>query len=355
MACEKVLTIGIPTFNRSNSLERLIKDLQSQILNSRLAEQIEILVSDNNSTDRTQALVKAFIHDNPSIKIIFNRNKNNLGSDANFLKVLSLANTRFCWIFSDDDSILDGSLKILVDTLKQSDPAVGFVCTNYYIDTSSNLTGFHRVGNNSYANLSEFSLESNISFSMITACIFNKEVVKKHLDKFENYLNTGYPHLFWLIICAQDNISMTLIREPLFRVNSQSVREKRLSGREVNDQEFYMNAHLSFVRFMKELSQFERRYTGLRLAIKRVRIVEDENINQIMYHKMCFGYKYVQKYPKYIVRMGSMLRFSPIFYFLHIPLLILPAFVSRLGIPCRWWYLSNRAKLKRMVLRLWAA
>jgi hypothetical protein len=298
--------------------------------------------------------MEGFIRNNPSLKTIYIKNNNNIGSDANFLKVLSTSKTKYCWIFSDDDSILEGSLKILTDTLEQSDLHIGFICSNYYISTSSDRTAFNRIGDDLYSNLCEFSIESNIGFSMISACIFKKEVVDRHLDKFKDFLNTGYPHLFWIMICAQHDTSMKLMREPLFRVNSPSVSERRLSGREDNDNEFYMNSHLSFLRFMKSLSRLNRPFGSIGLAIKKIRIIEDENINQVMYHKMCFGYKYVSKYPEYIFRMWSALKFSPIFYLLHIPLLLLPASVSKLGIPLRCRYLIHRGNLKRLVSRFWA-
>jgi len=92
-----LVTIAIPTYNRAgkyleNTLERAVK--QSY-------ENIEILVSDNCSTDHTPEIVKSF--SDPRIK--FFRQKENLGAFGNWNFLLKEAKGDYFHMYHDDDAI----------------------------------------------------------------------------------------------------------------------------------------------------------------------------------------------------------------------------------------------------------
>lgn len=92
-----LVTIGIPTFNRANSY--LKKALESAVKQTYL--NIEIVVSDNCSTDNTETVVKGF---NDS-RIRYFKQKENIGPYKNFNFCLHQANGEFFLILSDDDLI----------------------------------------------------------------------------------------------------------------------------------------------------------------------------------------------------------------------------------------------------------
>ena len=54
---EKILTIAIPTYNGSKTVGRLLDSIYGQLNNS---DCVEVLVSDNASTDKTADLVKMY-------------------------------------------------------------------------------------------------------------------------------------------------------------------------------------------------------------------------------------------------------------------------------------------------------
>ena len=95
-------TLGfcIPTWNRERQLRECLDHLIA------LAEPhgIPIYVSDNASEydfDRLIAEARArYPH------IVARRNPTNLGMGANFIRVVELAQTRFAWLFSDDDRLV---------------------------------------------------------------------------------------------------------------------------------------------------------------------------------------------------------------------------------------------------------
>ena len=60
MAHNKILTVGIPTWNRCELLKDLLDQLTVQISEWKLEDNIEVLISNNGSEDDTENLVKSY-------------------------------------------------------------------------------------------------------------------------------------------------------------------------------------------------------------------------------------------------------------------------------------------------------
>jgi glycosyltransferase involved in cell wall biosynthesis len=89
-------SIVIPTYNRAGLLRRVLRSLQDQKF-----EDVEIIVSDNASTDDTPAVVREFGYE----ELQYYRQESNIGPAANFESALSHA--RGCYvIFHQDDDLL---------------------------------------------------------------------------------------------------------------------------------------------------------------------------------------------------------------------------------------------------------
>ena len=94
-----LVSIGIPTYNRANSyLKKAIADAQSQTYPN-----IEIIISDNCSSDNTEEVVRSF----PDSKIRYYRQKVNIGPNNNFNFCLNQARGEYFLLFQDDDLIDD--------------------------------------------------------------------------------------------------------------------------------------------------------------------------------------------------------------------------------------------------------
>lgn len=95
------ITIGIPTFNRAGKLKTALESVLKQSY-----QNLDILVSDNNSTDDTSSLVESYA--SRDSRIIYNKHDNNIGAIANFLSLYKRnSNKYFMWLSDDDylDSI----------------------------------------------------------------------------------------------------------------------------------------------------------------------------------------------------------------------------------------------------------
>lgn len=123
MNSKYLLTIAIPTYNRAETLEKIIIQLGKEKEKSFL-----ILISDDNSSDNTEAVVKKYQKHLPNL--IYHKNKSNLGYSGNVCKLYELASTRYIWFLCDDDTVLPGAVAKIISAISKYKPRVSiFNCT----------------------------------------------------------------------------------------------------------------------------------------------------------------------------------------------------------------------------------
>jgi len=110
---QKTLSICIPTWNRSDKLDRILQSIQTEAKG--LENEIEICISSNGSTDNTDNVVSAWAKKLP---IKYRKNDHNTGFDFNMLSVLKMAGGEYCWILGDDDALTDGAVKKLLEDIQ---------------------------------------------------------------------------------------------------------------------------------------------------------------------------------------------------------------------------------------------
>jgi len=110
-----LLSICIPTINRAMYLEQTLINItaDNNFINT---NNIEIVISDNNSEDNTEEICKSFVDKFPD-KIRYFRQKENIG-DKNFIEVLKLANGEFAKLSNDTVCYKDGALHTILGILK---------------------------------------------------------------------------------------------------------------------------------------------------------------------------------------------------------------------------------------------
>ena len=111
------LTVAIPTYNRSQYLRKVLEQLHKEKNQS-----FKVIVSDNNSLDDTEIVIKKYQKIMPNL--IYNKNKENIGFSGNFLKLYELAKTRYIWFLSDDEEVLTGAIDKILEALKRYRPVV---------------------------------------------------------------------------------------------------------------------------------------------------------------------------------------------------------------------------------------
>ncbi|MFD0717404.1 glycosyltransferase [Paenibacillus sp. GCM10027626] len=107
-----LLSICIPTYNRAPHLDNCLQSIYSQIGNNEL---IEVIVSDNASTDETAEVAYRYASCYSNMKVV--RNDENIGADPNIFQVMNLAQGKFIKLQGDDDFYVDGTLLPLLHVL----------------------------------------------------------------------------------------------------------------------------------------------------------------------------------------------------------------------------------------------
>jgi len=112
----KLLTIAIPTYNRAALLDKQLAWLAQAIKG--FEDECEILVSDNCSTDNTQAVIEKWQTTLSNITFKSNKNHQNLGVVKNIMYCLSSATTKYVWTIGDDDPIQDRAISYVISKLR---------------------------------------------------------------------------------------------------------------------------------------------------------------------------------------------------------------------------------------------
>ena len=139
MSHKKLLTISIPTWNRSNLIKELLDELIAQVINYNLSGEIEILVSNNGSEDNTHEVLKELL--TKYSFITYNRNPVNIGANPNVMKSMQMASSEYLIFLGDDDRIKGGSLSGVIDFLKtHQDAGVVIDSSDFKKKTEEQLT-----------------------------------------------------------------------------------------------------------------------------------------------------------------------------------------------------------------------
>lgn len=123
-----LITIAIPTYNRSATLEKIILQLKRET-----NQDFTLLISDDHSPDNTEKMLKKYQKQMPNL--FYHRNEKNLGYSGNVCRLYEIASTRYIWFVCDDDTIIPGAVDKIISSLKKYEPVVAvFNCrwTNAY-------------------------------------------------------------------------------------------------------------------------------------------------------------------------------------------------------------------------------
>jgi acetyltransferase-like isoleucine patch superfamily enzyme/glycosyltransferase involved in cell wall biosynthesis len=202
------LSICIPTYNRSKFLRSNLLSIYNQL--DVTDNSIEIIVSNNCSTDDTAEVVKPYLS---NLNFFYHQQSENLGLVKNVLKVVNeYAKGDFCWIVGDDDFILPGALKNVLDIL-DANKDIDFIyakimqidLAEYYKYNQPFHSGMISIDNTiKYKRIEKWEELLTPDYSLIfmgelMGAIFRREIWKSHQlsnieHPFLSTLETSYPH-----------------------------------------------------------------------------------------------------------------------------------------------------------------
>ncbi len=122
---EPVLSICILTYNRERTLRETLDSILPQVQGM---SEVDVLVSDNASTDGTPQLVQGYMARYPNLR--YHRNAANLKVDGNIVACVKNARGEYISFFSDDDIALPGNYAAILREIAARRPAI--ICLNHY-------------------------------------------------------------------------------------------------------------------------------------------------------------------------------------------------------------------------------
>lgn len=130
------ISVCIPTYNRAAHLTNCLHSME--LWCEHFGTGFEICVSDNCSTDDTEAVVRRA---QASMPIKYRKNADNLGIPRNFLNVVDMAEGDFVWLVGDDDLLVPDAIRRLL-TLIAEHPNVDYFYVNAYHLTTEYVRAF---------------------------------------------------------------------------------------------------------------------------------------------------------------------------------------------------------------------
>ena len=111
-----LLTIGIPTYNRSKHLRKLLAHLCPAVGND---PRVEICISDNDSPDDTKDVVKPYLETYDNVR--YHKNDENIGGDNNIFQIYRTARGKFVIAHGDDDGVVNDVWAKVLNVISQDE------------------------------------------------------------------------------------------------------------------------------------------------------------------------------------------------------------------------------------------
>lgn len=230
MSKNVLLSVCIPTYNRSNCLKQCL----DSIINQEWFDEnsIEIVISDNASTDNTTELVKTYQEKYKNI--IYIRNNENLWFDRNLDNAITNANWKYCLIIWDDDWFFEWALIKVLNILKTNNNSF-YISNSWWFDIklkekitlSPNLNFKDELTN--YKKLSDFIISLSNKpihtvwyFWWMSWQIFLREKWN-NCEKKESYIWSLVIHLHTLLDIMK-NEKFWIIWTPIIKARADNVR-----------------------------------------------------------------------------------------------------------------------------------
>ncbi len=170
-----ILSICIPTYNRENSIKQTLEKLCAIVNN----KDIEIVISDNCSTDNTKSICNFF--SNKFDNIVYYCQKENIGPDKNFEFVLTHAKGKYRWLLGDGLFIDKINLSLLLNYVVSED--VDLIVLGEKERNSSDKEKIYYDGN-------ELLKEIGWHLTWISVLVFNERVINN--SDFKRYYESNF-------------------------------------------------------------------------------------------------------------------------------------------------------------------
>lgn len=301
------LSVAIPTYNGAKYIREALDSIIAQL--DDITEKIEIVVSDNASTDGTEEIIREYVKKYPSI-VSYYKNENNVGFDRNVDLIFKRAKGEYVWLLSDDDTLKEKSILIFLDKLnKYKNPSI--LLLNYSECDVNMNERLHRyrldIHKDVYCEDGDiFFQESKFLFGLISSLVIKRlEWNQSNIDK---YIGGGFVHVGAIVEILKNQPSVII---------SNKLVNLRIGNPRYSSPASFLYPGFNLIKIfqgMKSLGYEKKTYEYLigNMYKANLKAVIEAN-SQGLKNKKNIVINMIKCYKKY-----------PLFWLIHLPLLITP-------------------------------
>jgi len=206
-----LLTIGIPTYNRAKYLDRCLNSILTQF--DDVKQDIEIIIANNASSDHTKEIIDRYTE---KLDIDYYERETNLGPDSTSSLCFDKAKGKYVWVLGDDEYLINGSLRIIVDLLKNKNYGDVYLhCIPFHREEDVDETPVKEAKVSTYNNPVNFVKKIHYYATFISGNIINKSILPETFDH-QKFMHTNIVQIGWTIkaiFAANENL---YVETPLF-------------------------------------------------------------------------------------------------------------------------------------------
>ena len=253
-----MITVIIPTYNRSKLLNQTIQNVLQQSY-----QPSSIIIIDDCSTDNTESVVKSYQNNS----LCYIKNQKRLGTTQSRIKGLKLTKTKWIAFLDDDDKWHINKLKLQYEKIKLN--KADFVISDYYIN-------HFNKSKSRYVSMEKFALNYNKNIisspgPFFQCCLFSRHFLIKNIDLFDERSEPSEDWDFFISI-AHNKLKIEYINQALFywvySKKSQSFNKKR----EFRALEYIAKKHKNKISSIGGKSALSLHYRRLGFLIKQKNI-----------------------------------------------------------------------------------
>lgn len=270
------ISICIPTYNGEKELPQLLESLIPQI-----QSEVEIIFSDDQSTDKTYDFLQEYAQKYPFIRVF--KNQKNLGMDRNFTQSVLYAKSEYVWLCGQDDIFNPGAIEKFFEIIKQY-PDVNFIYFNYNflngdLTTSSNIKApLQNFEHDLYFKTApEYFKQIDHAPTFLPAIIMRRKYWD--LTDYKQFFNTHYVQVgVWLDNFNEGNVYVVTnpkyitgrVPEDSWKINSGQMIFEIFSGNQEIYKRIYESDHncLSQDFYLKKQKEYFKNFIGQIIWIK---------------------------------------------------------------------------------------
>jgi hypothetical protein len=218
------LAITIPTFNRAEQLTALLAQLADEA--EGLSDRVIIIVSNNCSTDGTEAIIDDYAVRHSQLAFEAYRQAHNIGPIPNIHFLVTVARARWVWCISDDDLLFDGALRTVLASLDVESGDLRLLRTRGIgeWDAITEAGGARRVGA-----LTEEGAAFLMAAGFLASALLRAATWRRLLAPASAFDAPNYANWVAVLLAVAETETISVIDTPCVRGNATMVGDVRFA------------------------------------------------------------------------------------------------------------------------------